>query len=95
MIENGKGAIPVLVDLNNDGLKDLLVGSNFMSFLKSETVVICKMLYFIKYKYTYKLLNRSYFFVLLPTYLYQIKTPHLFRMQISLINQSEALIFIL
>lgn len=29
MIENGKGSIPVLVDLNNDGLKDLLVGSNF------------------------------------------------------------------
>ncbi|WP_159038603.1 T9SS type A sorting domain-containing protein [Brumimicrobium mesophilum] len=29
MIENGKGSIPVLIDLNNDGLKDLLVASNF------------------------------------------------------------------
>lgn len=29
MIDNGKGAIPVLVDLNNDGLKDLLVASHF------------------------------------------------------------------
>lgn len=29
MIENGKGTIPVLVDLNNDGLKDLLVASNY------------------------------------------------------------------
>lgn len=29
MIENGKGSIPVLVDLNNDGLKDLLVASNY------------------------------------------------------------------
>jgi len=29
MIENGKGSIPVLVDLNNDGLKDLIVASNF------------------------------------------------------------------
>jgi hypothetical protein len=29
MIENGKGSIPVLVDLNNDGLKDLIIGSNF------------------------------------------------------------------
>jgi hypothetical protein len=29
MIENGKGSIPILVDLNNDGLKDLLVASNY------------------------------------------------------------------
>lgn len=29
MIENGKGSIPVLVDLNNDGLKDLLVSANY------------------------------------------------------------------
>tara|TARA_B100000508_G_scaffold138385_1_gene134344 strand:- start:26187 stop:28427 length:2241 start_codon:yes stop_codon:yes gene_type:complete len=29
MIENGKGSIPVLIDLNNDGLKDLLISSNF------------------------------------------------------------------
>jgi hypothetical protein len=29
MIENGKGSIPVLVDLNNDGLKDLLISANF------------------------------------------------------------------
>lgn len=29
MIENGKGSIPVLVDLNNDGLKDLLIASNY------------------------------------------------------------------
>ena len=29
MIENGKGSIPVLVDINNDGLKDLIVSSNF------------------------------------------------------------------
>lgn len=29
MIENGKGTIPVLVDLNEDGLKDLLIAANF------------------------------------------------------------------
>lgn len=29
MIENGKGSIPVLVDLNNDGLKDLLIASYY------------------------------------------------------------------
>ena len=29
MIENGKGSIPVLVDLNDDGLKDLLISANF------------------------------------------------------------------
>ncbi|RFC54453.1 T9SS type A sorting domain-containing protein [Brumimicrobium aurantiacum] len=29
MIENGKGAIPVLVDVNNDGLIDLLVANHF------------------------------------------------------------------
>lgn len=28
MIENGKGSIPILVDLNNDGLKDLLISAN-------------------------------------------------------------------
>jgi hypothetical protein len=38
MIENGKGAIPVLVDLNNDGLKDLLVGSNFRYLDPSDKV---------------------------------------------------------
>lgn len=29
MIENGKSSIPVLIDLNNDGLKDLLISSNY------------------------------------------------------------------
>ncbi|MEX1190414.1 MAG: T9SS type A sorting domain-containing protein [Brumimicrobium sp.] len=29
MIENGKGSIPVIVDLNNDSLKDLLIASNY------------------------------------------------------------------
>ncbi len=29
MIENGRGSIPVLVDLNGDGLKDLLVATNY------------------------------------------------------------------
>ncbi|WP_158276136.1 FG-GAP-like repeat-containing protein [Brumimicrobium oceani] len=29
MIDNGKGAIPVIVDVNNDGLKDLLVANHF------------------------------------------------------------------
>ncbi|HZH87535.1 MAG TPA: FG-GAP-like repeat-containing protein [Brumimicrobium sp.] len=29
MIQNGKGAIPVLVDVNNDGLKDLLVANHY------------------------------------------------------------------
>jgi hypothetical protein len=29
MIQNGKGAIPVLVDINNDGLTDLLVANHF------------------------------------------------------------------
>ncbi len=29
MIENGKGSIPVLIDLNEDGLKDLLISANF------------------------------------------------------------------
>jgi len=38
MIENGKGAIPVLVDLNNDGLKDLLVGSYFRHVDPSDKI---------------------------------------------------------
>lgn len=29
MIENGRGSVPVLVDLNGDGLKDLLVANNY------------------------------------------------------------------
>lgn len=29
MIENGKGSIPIIVDLNNDGLKDLLISANY------------------------------------------------------------------
>lgn len=29
MIDNGKGAIPLIVDVNNDGLKDLIVSSTF------------------------------------------------------------------
>ena len=29
MIENGRGSVPVLVDLNGDGLKDLLVATNY------------------------------------------------------------------
>lgn len=29
MIDNGKGAIPVIVDVNNDGLKDLLVANHY------------------------------------------------------------------
>jgi len=38
MIENGKGSIPVLVDLNNDGMKDLLVGSNFRYLDPSDKI---------------------------------------------------------
>lgn len=29
MIDNGRGAIPILVDIDNDGLKDLLIASNY------------------------------------------------------------------
>ena len=29
MIDNGKGSIPLLVDINNDGLKDLIIGSTY------------------------------------------------------------------
>src|SRR5690554_7740483 len=29
MIQNGKGAIPIFVDVNNDGLTDLLVANQF------------------------------------------------------------------
>ncbi|PWH86808.1 T9SS type A sorting domain-containing protein [Brumimicrobium oceani] len=38
MIENGKGAIPVLVDLNEDGLKDLLVSTNFRYLDPSDKI---------------------------------------------------------
>ncbi len=38
MIENGKGSIPILVDLNNDGLKDLLVASNFRYLDPSDKI---------------------------------------------------------
>ncbi|RFC53954.1 T9SS type A sorting domain-containing protein [Brumimicrobium aurantiacum] len=38
MIENGKGAIPVLVDLNEDGLLDLLISSNFRYLDPSDKI---------------------------------------------------------
>ena len=42
MIENGRGSIPVLVDLNGDGLKDLLVATNYRykSVLDKETRIM-------------------------------------------------------
>lgn len=41
MIDNGRGAIPILVDIDNDGLKDLLVASNYRykSFLSKASHV--------------------------------------------------------
>ena len=38
MIENGKGSIPVLVDLNNDGLLDLLVASYYRYLDPSDKI---------------------------------------------------------
>ncbi len=42
MIENGRGSIPILVDLNGDGLKDLLVATNYRykSVLDKETRIM-------------------------------------------------------
>lgn len=42
MIENGRGSVPVLVDLNGDGLKDLLVATNYRykSVLDKETRIM-------------------------------------------------------
>lgn len=42
MIENGRGSVPVLVDLNGDGLKDLLVATNYRykSVLSKETRIM-------------------------------------------------------
>ena len=45
MIENGKGSIPVLEDLDNDGLKDLLVAS-FYSFQPDALVKKSKIKYY-------------------------------------------------
>lgn len=41
MIDNGRGAIPILVDIDNDGLKDLLVSSNYnyKSYLSKESKI--------------------------------------------------------
>lgn len=44
MIENGKGSIPLFVDVNNDGLKDLILGSTFRH--KSPFDKISKIQYF-------------------------------------------------
>lgn len=41
MIDNGRGAVPILVDLDNDGLSDLLVASNYnyKSYLSKESKI--------------------------------------------------------
>lgn len=42
MIENGRGSVPVFVDLNGDGLKDLLVATNYRykPILEKETRIM-------------------------------------------------------
>ena len=44
MIENGKGSIPLLVDVNNDGLKDIILASTFR--YKSPLDKVSKIQYF-------------------------------------------------
>lgn len=42
MVENGRGTIPVIIDINGDGLKDLLVANNYRykPILDKETAVM-------------------------------------------------------
>ena len=58
MVENGRGAIPVIIDINGDGLKDLLVANNYRykPILDKETAIMA-------YYNTGSLENPAYTFI--------------------------------